>query len=250
MACVLLSLVYQLAAAHSPGQMEAELRETERYAQFVDQAAPKFELQDTESRLVKLTGLRGKVVVLNFVYARCREQCPLHSAIIATIQSQVAEAGLTEQVLFVTVATDSEDPISTAAVMREHGSRYGLEPENWVFIFGGLGRERAGIDLAKAYGLEFVPTATGEQLHGVVTQIIDSQGRLRARFHGLNFNPASLTTYAAALVHGEHQSRGSAVDAALSSREDKRSLQLIIGTIFAVGAVLAFGAWTHFRRPR
>ena len=49
-------------------------------------------------------------------------------------------------------------------------------------------------------GLEFTQTADGEQMHGIVTHVIDQDGRLRARFHGLGFEPLNLVIYVNALT--------------------------------------------------
>lgn len=38
-------------------------------------------------------------------------------------------------------------------------------------------------------------------MHGAVTHVIDQDGRLRARFHGLRFSPVNVTIYANALVN-------------------------------------------------
>ena len=235
--------------AHSMAEVEAQLKASERYGQFVDHVAPGFTLRDPDDHPVSLVDLRGKTVVLNFLYARCRDSCPLHSALIANVQSLVAEAALADQVLFVTIATDTEDSSETAVVMREHGTVHGLDPANWVFLHGGHGREREGIELAKTYGLEFVPTHDGEQMHAVVTHVIDPEGRLRARFHGLKFGPVRLMVYVAALAHGDHAPAASAGDAGGFS-QDRLALRIGLGTVFATLSVLAFGVWTWMRRRR
>ncbi len=38
-------------------------------------------------------------------------------------------------------------------------------------------------------------------MHGVVTHVIDQEGRLRARFHGLKFEPTNMVLYINALVN-------------------------------------------------
>ncbi len=73
-----------------------------------------------------------------------------------------------------------------------------------MFLQGGKGLEDLGMRFAAAYGLKFVATDDGEQMHGVVTFLIDPRGKLRARYHGLNFNSVNLTLHAAALVHDIH----------------------------------------------
>jgi len=40
------------------------------------------------------------------------------------------------------------------------------------------------------------------QMHGIVTHVIDQDGRMRARFHGLKFAPISLVTLVNALTNG------------------------------------------------
>ncbi len=57
---------------------------------------------------------------------------------------------------------------------------------NWHFLYRGEG-EPPGLtsELAKAYGVQFRDTGEGVQVHGVVTHVIDPEGQMRARFHGL-----------------------------------------------------------------
>ena len=55
--------------------------------------------------------------------------------------------------------------------------------------------------LAQAFGHKFTLTEDGYQMHGVVTHVIDQEGRWRANFHGLKFEPTSLVVYVNALVN-------------------------------------------------
>jgi protein SCO1/2 len=194
--------------AHSLAEIEAELQKGERDLQLVEQKAPDFTLEDAEGHEVRLADLHGKVVILDFIYARCQDECPLQSALLAKVQAQIADAGLADQVEFVSIATDTENAIETAVLMRTYGARFGLKDTNWIFLHGGSGRERAGIDLARAYGLEFVESGDGgelKQTHPVVTHLIDTRGWLRARYQGLQFSPLNLTLHAAGVLHAEHE---------------------------------------------
>ncbi|HSS66297.1 MAG TPA: hypothetical protein VLS27_17845, partial [Gammaproteobacteria bacterium] len=149
------------------------------------------------------------------------------------------------------VATDDEDAVATAALMREHPEHYGLDSANWVFVYGGSGRERAGLELARAYGLEFMPAGEGVQIHGIVTHLIDPEGRMRARYHGLDFDSVSLVSYAAAVLHGDHVS---AADP--QSAPEERSLTSMDWVLSALGlaclALLLWIGWTHLnsKAPR
>lgn len=54
--------------------------------------------------------------------------------------------------------------------------------------------------IAVAYGLKFTEGEDGMQMHGIVTHVIDQDGRLRARFHGLKFEPVNLVVFINALT--------------------------------------------------
>lgn len=189
--------------AHTLQEAEAELHERAKYAQFVDRPAPEFTLADASGHAVSLADFTDKVVVLNFIYTRCANACPLHMNLLAEVQEKVQEAGLRDEVEFVTIATDDEDIAGTRANMQAYGNNFGLEASNWRFLYRHE-NEPAGTtrQLAEAYGLRFDPVAEGVQAHGVVTHVIDPTGQMRARFHGLKFEPEHLVSYVKVLVEG------------------------------------------------
>lgn len=189
--------------AHSLEDAEAELQERERYAQFVDQPAPTFSLAGVEGNIVASSDLEGRVVVLNFIYTRCQEACPVHMNLIAEVQERVNDTGLRDDVEFITIATDSEDFAGTHNNMRAYGENFDMDPANWRFLYRS---ENEFVDttrqVAEAYGLKFDDVAEGVQAHGVVTHVIDQSGRIRARFHGLKFDPEHLVYYVKVLAEG------------------------------------------------
>jgi protein SCO1/2 len=190
------------ALAHSVRDVESRLTNREQYFQpIANEPAPDFALQDAHGQAVRLVDLRGKIVVLHFVYASCPDVCPLHTERIAVIQRMVNETPGRDMVRFISITTD---PVrDTPAVMQEYGAAHGLDPINWSFLTSGPDRSEETIRLARAYGLVFVPTPEGAQMHGVVTYVIDGEGQLRAKFHGLDFDPTSLVVYLNALTHQE-----------------------------------------------
>lgn len=192
-----------LSFAHSLDEAEETLQERERYVQFVDQPAPAFSLTDVDDNIVSSSDLEESVVVLNFIYTRCKEACPVHMNLIAEVQERVSDAGLHEDVEFITIATDSEDIAGTRDNMRAYGTNFDLDPANWRFLYRS---ENEPVDttrqVAEAYGLKFDDVAEGVQSHGVVTHVIDQSGRMRARFHGLEFAPEHLVDYVEVLVKG------------------------------------------------
>jgi protein SCO1/2 len=208
---ILVSLLLLLApvlpsAAHSLEELEGQLGDREKYFQPIGKEAPDFTLEDAEGRAVGLEDLRGKVVVLHFVYTNCPDVCPLHAERIAEIQEMVNRTPMRELVQFVTITTDPAN--DTPDVLREYGPAHGLDPVNWLFLTSGPDRDGGTTrDLAERFGHRFIETENGYQIHGVVTHVIDPEGRWRANFHGLKFEPTNLVVYINALTNA-HGSEG------------------------------------------
>jgi len=188
------------ALPHSLEEVDQGLRKKERYFQSVDTQAPDFKLQDANGRRLGLTDLRGKVVVLNFIYASCADVCPLHSERIAEIQAMINQTPMRDLVQFVTITTDPKR--DAGQILQDYGKAHGLDPTNWAFLTSAPGEPDDGTrKIAEAYGLKFTAGDDGMQMHGIVTHVIDQDGRLRARFHGLEFEPVNFVIFVNALTN-------------------------------------------------
>jgi protein SCO1/2 len=205
---VLLALAIVLAStpaafAHSLDETEAMLGGKEKYFQPIDKEAPDFTLRDADGHAFRLGDFRSKVVVLHFIYTHCPDVCPLHAERIAQIQSMVKQAHMQDRVQFVTITTDpSRD---TPDVMREYGKIHGLDRVNWLFLTTTAEEpEDATRRLAESFGHKFTKEEEGYQMHGIVTHVIDREGRWRGNFHGLEFDPLNMVVFINALVSDVH----------------------------------------------
>ena len=119
----------------------------------------------------------------------------------------VTQTPMKEQVRFVTITTDPKR--DTPEVLRDYGQAHGLDPANWVFLTAGQDEpDDTTRRLAETYGLKFTKTDDGYQMHAVVTHVIDQDGQLRARFHGLKFEPVNLVLFINALVNRAQKPHG------------------------------------------
>ena len=90
-----------------------------------------------------------------------------------------------------------------------YGPVHGLDPANWVFLSSGTAKpEDTTRKLAEQYGHKFTKTDEGYQIHGLVTHVINREGRWRANFHGLKFQPTNLVVFINALVNDVHNAQG------------------------------------------
>lgn len=184
------------AAAHSTGEVEQRLAEQERYMVLEEEPFPSFTLQDADGESVRLDDFRGKVVVLNFIYATCPDVCPLHSELMADIQERINETPLKNDVQFVSITTDPEN--DTPEVLRAYGPDHGLEPTNWTFLRSEA--PDATRELASRLKQKFTRQEGGTYQHAAVTYVIDRDGVLRARYFGIRFDKSRLVEHIQALA--------------------------------------------------
>ena len=199
-ALALISAFTPAARAHSLDEVDAMLQADEKYFQTIDKRAPDFTLSTADGRVVRLADLRGKVVVLHFIYTSCPDVCPLHAEKIAEVQAMVNVTPMKDRVTFVTITTDPAR--DTPDVLRQYGPAHGLDPVNWLFLTTTDDQpEDTTRKLAEAFGHKFTKSEDGILTHGIVTHVVDKEGRWRANFHGLNFAPVNLVTFVNALTN-------------------------------------------------
>lgn len=118
----------------------------------------------------------------------------MHSSLIADVQSKINVTPMKEMVQFITVTTNPM--VDTADVLKSYGEAHGLDPFNWMFLTRLPGDpEHATRALSEIYDVKFEPVDDGQLMHGVVTHVIDRDGRFAAKFHGLPFEPLNLVLY-------------------------------------------------------
>jgi protein SCO1/2 len=158
--------------------------------------APDFNLVDQDGRPLSLTSLRGKVVLLDFVYTHCPGPCPILTGTHVAVQ-RALPSELTEKVQFVSISLDPER--DTPEAFRAYAEAHGVKLENWSFLGG---RPDAVGDVVARYGVGATPEANGEIQHLVITYLIDPEGRVARRFAGLEHRAETLVDAITAVASG------------------------------------------------
>jgi len=137
--------------------------------------APDFALTDgITGRAVTLSGQRGQVVALTFLYTTCPDVCPLTASRFRAAQSELqADAG---RVTFIAVSVDPDG--DTPDAVREFSAAHGLA-SNWYYLVGG----RAQLaPVWAAYGIG-VQAGSTTVTHNDAVYLIDGRGRERVLLH-------------------------------------------------------------------
>jgi protein SCO1/2 len=145
--------------------------------------APDFALRDQDGGLVRLSRLRGRVVVLSPMYTTCKDTCPL---VAQQIQDALLDLPRPVRAGVVALAL-SVDPANDTAASARKFLRARLVSRHLDFLLGSQAELRP---VWKAYG--FSPQ-TSELEHNSYVVLIDKRGYQRIGFP-LNFlTPESLT---------------------------------------------------------
>jgi protein SCO1/2 len=146
-------------------------RETERVQ--TGEAVPDFQLIDQNGRPFRLSELRGKAVVLTFIYTRCPipNFCPLMSKNFADLQGRL-EKEFSGRYQLVSVSLDPR--FDRPEVLKEYASRYGADERHWRFATG----DEEQINFVTGLMGLFHEPENGLISHDLRTALIGPDGRL------------------------------------------------------------------------
>ncbi|MDQ2914864.1 MAG: SCO family protein [Chloroflexota bacterium] len=137
--------------------------------------APDFTLVDGVSgRAVTLSGHRGQVVALTFLYTTCPDVCPLTAARFRAAQTELrADAS---RVTFIAVSIDPDR--DTPKAVQDFSAAHGLSA-NWYYLVGGRA-QLSPVWAAYAIGVQAGATTV---IHNDAVYLIDARGRERVLLH-------------------------------------------------------------------
>ncbi|MGI9432041.1 MAG: SCO family protein [Myxococcota bacterium] len=184
---------FRILSAVTIGEGEAH---RSRIANLLEAAepAPDFALTDQAGAERTLASLRGKTVLLDFVYTSCPGPCPILTGTHVQVQKQVATE-LAGRVWFVSISLDPARDTPTA--LRQYAKARGADLLNWSFLTGDA-ETISGV--LEDYGVGAVPGKDFEIDHLVVTFLIDGEGRIVERYLGLEHDAETLAQDLAAVA--------------------------------------------------
>ena len=256
LAVALTLLVSAKARAHDD-QRPAALRDV-AFEQKLNQQVPlDLTFRDESGKTVYLASyFKQKPVILNFVYYKCRDLCPLLlDGIVRSLRALSFDVGNQFDVL--TVSFDPHDDAPLAAAKKtdlvEKYSRPGADV-GWHFL---TGDETSIQRLTQSVGFRYSYDArTGEFGHATGIIIVTPQGKTSRYFYGIDFSPRDLRL---GLIEAATDQIGSPIDQLLlfcyhyDPTSGKYNL-LVTRVIQIAGAatVLALGAFiiAMLRRDR
>jgi protein SCO1/2 len=158
--------------------------------------AKDFTLKSELGESISLSDYRGKVVLVNFMFTRCYDICPILTGKLAMIHEELkVEHG--DDVRFLSVTVDPE--YDSPAVLREFAEAMVYDPKGWSFL---TGTEAEVKTVANAYGVLMAKTSAAFVNHNLLTTVVDREGVMRVQYLGERFDHMDLYADLAALITG------------------------------------------------
>ena len=140
---------------------------------------PDFAMIDQNGDFLSIRDLRGRPLVMNFIFTRCQmpEMCPASSTRMAAMQEAADKRGLND-LQFVTITFDPE--FDSPGILRKYGEGYGMDFDNFHLL---TGTGELVEDLLRQFGILTVEE-NGTINHTMATLLVDAQGKVAYRKEG------------------------------------------------------------------
>ena len=157
-------------AAGAPAAASDVLRDVHHVA--VGEFVPATDFADQRGQPFSVRSLHGEMVVMAFVYSRCRDarECPLISAKFHALQEKFR--GSPVHLVEVTLDPAYDVP----AVLARYGKAFGADASRWTFATGDPERV---LDFAAQFGVTAFPDERVGLIHPERVAIIDQYGTIR-----------------------------------------------------------------------
>jgi protein SCO1/2 len=153
----------------------------------VIRTAPDFALITQTGQTLRLTDLRGKVLVVSFIFTTCNGTCPATTHRMSQVQQELKTHGVGKddrvRLLSITVDPVRDTPEALTAYMR----LYDVDATTWSFLTGPSDQVARTI---KAWGMWARPAVNGQLDHPSRIFLVDSRGRIREIYNLSFLKPA------------------------------------------------------------
>jgi protein SCO1/2 len=142
----------------------------------VIQTAPDFTLTTQDDKALKFSDLKGKVLLVGFVFTTCNGTCPATTHRMGQVQDVLKDRGLAkdDRVRLLSITLDPAH--DTPEVLRKYMTLYDADPAHWTFLTGD--KDKVGKVVAD-WGMWTRPAANGQLDHPSRVFLVDKKGRVR-----------------------------------------------------------------------
>ncbi|MCK9514789.1 MAG: SCO family protein [Ottowia sp.] len=164
------------AAGEVPSLVEEEAVRLANAA--VGRVVPDFTLRDINGKPVRLSGYRGKPLLVSFIYTGCFQICPTQTrTLYEAVKGLDSMLGENQ---FNVVSIGFNQPFDDPSAMRSFAAQHRIKHRNWDFLSPRPDEVDA---LMQAFGFSAVATPAGFD-HVLGVTVVDNEGRIHSQVLG------------------------------------------------------------------
>ena len=148
---------------------------------------PDFTLTTQADEPLRWQDLRGKVVLVSFVFTTCGGSCPATTHRMSQVGQALAGKGLLKDDRVRLLSITLDPARDTPEALRKYMKAYDADPAHWTFLTGP--REQVG-KVHAAWGMWARPAANGQFDHPSRVFLVDGRARVREIYNLDFFKPA------------------------------------------------------------
>lgn len=154
---------------------------------------PDFEMTDQDGKALHFSHLKGKAVLLTFIYTRCPlgDYCPKMSRNFQAIRGMMQnDTSVRDHSDFVSISFDPT--FDTTSVLHAYGKNYagGDDFSHWQFVRPKDDKTLKAME--QFFNVGATPESNGSLTHSLSTVLIDPQGKIADWFPGNEWDPAAV----------------------------------------------------------
>jgi len=173
-ALLLAMLTCAPALAHFP----IPPKKSEIGRRVVEKPVANFVLTDQLGHRFQFADSRRKIVVVNFIYTKCPDLCPLLSAKFASMQRSLEQQKQTDYSLLSITTDPARDNSKT---LKSYADLFKANDRHWFFL---TGQNETLAKVWKDFGVSVRKAPDGEVQHTALTTVIDRHGVRRVDYYG------------------------------------------------------------------
>lgn len=164
--------------AKTPAKKTAQIFEGGRIVMF-EETPPVINLLNQDGKRVSNEGLKGKVTLINFIYTRCDESCPIMVHKFMDIAKEMKdELGANLQLVSITMDPEHDSP----EILKSYAEKIEADTSSWSF----LTEEKSVVDkVLKGFNFFYQKNEDGSFGHGNTIVMLDKNGVWKYNFNVL-----------------------------------------------------------------
>ena len=196
------SFLYAQSHEHNTSPVLDKKQALELSRSVIGKALSDHHFLNQDEMPVSLSGLRGKPLVVNFIYTSCYHTCPVMTAHLKNVVKIARDALGRDSFNVISVGFDTG--IDTPERMRLFAVERGINLNEWQFLSGDSETIKA---ISSDLGFSFAPSPKGFD-HLAQTTVVDAKGTVYRQVYGADFDPPLLVEPLKELLFGKPAASG------------------------------------------